>query len=144
MIAFFIDQTLIFLVVILPMIRFFPGAAPLYVSGSPALSSSSALPLVYAYTTLLAFLLSISYWTLTEWLAGGQSVGKMIMGLRTVSTSAKCSLSFSQSFFRSVPKSMNMLLVIDCVPLMNPKGVGLRFSDKAFDTRVVDWNSGEE
>lgn len=132
-IAFFIDEAVLSLVAVFPLLRFVPES---YVSDP----SSAA----YAWVTCLVLLLSVSYWTLTEWLAGGQSVGKMVMRIRTVSRSSSSGLSFSQALLRSIPKSTNVLLMIDCLPLLRFGGEGFRISDSVFGTKVVDWSAGGE
>ena len=101
--------------------------------------------MMYSWIAFLVIILSVSYWTLTEWLAAGQTIGKMVMRIRTVSKSPACSISFFQALMRSIPKATNTLLMIDCLPLFRFSGDGgSRISDAAFGTKVVDWSRGGE
>ena len=132
------DQFVIGIVISLPLLW-----------GIPESELATTSTLIAAYITIALFVLMTAYWTLSEWLAGGQSIGKMIMRIRTVphDRAGNAGISFFQALARSVPKSISLILFLDCLPLVLPKKrhkePGCRVSDTAFGTRVVKWSANK-
>ncbi|MCC7551349.1 MAG: RDD family protein [Methanobacterium sp.] len=76
--------------------------------------------LISAIWLILDFVIFFSYFILFD--KNGQTIGKMIMGIKIVNESDQKPISYGQSMIR------NLLLIIDLIPYMIPGLVGFIFS----------------
>ncbi|MFH0961493.1 MAG: RDD family protein [archaeon] len=80
---------------------------------------------------------SVIYWTLCD-LLSGQSLGKMIFGIRTVSTLASGNLNPLQALGRNLTKAALPFLMLDSLPVIIGKE-RQRYTEKLTRTRTVEW-----
>ena len=89
---------------------------------------------VIIITTLIIAILTLFYWSIFEYKLN-QTIGKMLFKLYVKSEKGK--LTYDQALIRSITKISFILLILDCIGLINsPKAQ--RFSERWSKTYVID------
>lgn len=134
-VAYFIDTIIIGIVV---ESSFSPILGQIY----EPLKKFSIIEIVSASSTGKSFLiffiisiLTLGYWSVLEYKLN-QTIGKLLLNLYTVPDKGK-KLTFHQAFTRNISKISTVILILDCIPLLNRKN-NKRYLEKVSKTRVID------
>ena len=131
LIAYIVDLIVINLVVVLQFNLLFKEKIAINDLGFLINSNPERL-FSLVFTGIIIAILSVVYWALFEYFLS-QSLGKMLFGIKVISL--RGSLKFSQCLLRNITKFSSLLLLFDCIHMIN--GKGMRYFDKLSKTKVV-------
>jgi len=130
--AYLIDSFIVSMIIFFPLRNFYPESPnPETISEMISFFSSDFTGGVILIS-LIAAILTILYWAVLEFKIS-QSIGKMVMGIKVISTKDK--LTFSQCIIRNLTKISTLLLLLDTAYMF--KSGNQRFLDTIANTQVV-------
>ena len=133
--AYLVDMVIVGVVVVLPLEPTLEGLSQgsSFFGGYSFLQSNPHLALKLLVLSLAIALLTVLYWAILEYKLR-QSVGKLLLGIKVVST--KKTFTFSQCFVRNITKFTSLFLLLDVLYMLF-KGGNQRYTEVLSKTEVL-------